>query len=93
MKSLKRVIFHGNITEIGQLACCGSGLEGDVVIPKKVTKIERFTFDCCTKLKSIVLHDNITEIGAYAFAHSGIEGEVVIPKKVTKIERYTFRYC
>ena len=76
---MKRVIFHDNITEIGEAAFCASGIEGEVVIPKKVTKIERSTFDCCPKLKQVVFHDNITEIGKGAFGYSGIEGEVVIP--------------
>ena len=84
IESLERVIFHDNITKIGMRAFAHSGLEGKVVIPKKVTKIERHTFAHCPKLKSLVLHDNITEIGARAFAHSGRRGKVIIKHVINK---------
>ena len=94
IEKLKRVIFHDNITKIGIRAFkkC-SGLEGEVVIPEKVTKIEKGTFEFCPNLKRVIFHDNITEIGDCAFDSSGIEGEVVIPEKVTNIEKWTFKHC
>ena len=82
-QGMKRVIFHDNITEIGERAFAYSGLEGKVVIPKKVTKIEDGTFARCPKLKSVVLHDGIrsTDIGACAFICSGRKGKVVIKRR------------
>ena len=78
--NLELVIFHDNITEIGELAFSVSGIERKVVIPKKVTKIERFTFARCPKLKGLVLHDGIrsTDIDIDAFSGSGRKGKVVI---------------
>jgi hypothetical protein len=59
---LKRVIFHDNITEIGVRAFWNSGIKGKVVIPKKVTKIEKYTFARCPNLKRVGLHDKIRKI-------------------------------
>ena len=60
IKSLKRVIFHNEVTDIGRLAFFHTGLEGEVVIPPKVTRIMDVLFGGCDNLRSVILHDKVT---------------------------------
>ena len=56
--------LHDGITDIGERAFSRSGIEGKVVIPKKVTrKVLIRTFAGCPKLKNVEFHNGITDIG------------------------------
>lgn len=57
-------------------------LTGDLVIPQKVTAIERYAFHRCN-FTSLTLHDGITFIGAEAFSrNTNMTGILTLPSKL-----------
>ena len=63
-----------------------------VELPKKLSKIEDYTFSGCRNL-NIEIPDNITEIGDYAFSGCNAKGSITIPEGVKKIGAGSFEYC
>ena len=68
------------------------GVNGDVVIPDGVTKIESKAFSG-RKLKSVAMPGTVTDVGESAFENcSGLKA-VVLPDGVTSIGAWTFSGC
>jgi len=59
----------------------------------KVTKIDSWAFDYCTKLTSITLPNGVTSIGEYAFDNCTALTSVNIPETVTSIGVHAFEDC
>jgi len=72
---------------------CLREAEGDIIIPKGVTKIEKYAFSHCHKLSSILIQDSVIEICAESFYMCDGLTSIVIPNSVKYIGRSAFRKC
>ena len=59
----------------------------------RVTKLEGFCFDGCTKLKSITIPNSVTNLGGYCFRCCTSLTSVTIPNSVTELGRECFWGC
>lgn len=60
--SLKKVLFHGNIKEIGASAFNKSGISGVLTIPEGVEKIKQLAFFSCSSVTTVELPSTINTI-------------------------------
>lgn len=81
--STKTFELPSSIEKIGDAVFYGCyKLTGDLVIPEKVTAVERYTFYRCN-FTSLTLHDGITFIGAEAFSrNTNMTGILTLPSKL-----------
>ena len=86
------VIGNTSIMNFGVLESY-TGLGGDVVIPKGVTKIGRLAFLDCDSLTGVTIPDGVRSIGYAAFAGCKNLKSVIIPDSVTSISEEAFRGC
>lgn len=65
-----------------------------IFIPSSITKIERYSFQQCTKLKIIEFaqKSQLTDIENFAFCYVPVE-KIIIPEHVKKIEYNAFSDC
>ena len=70
-----------------------AALDGDLIIPDSVVKLNYNQFNGAKNLTGILCLGEITEIGGYAFANCSGLTSFVIPNGVTRIEKSTFRGC
>ena len=75
------------------LYIAGELLEGDIVIPDGVTKINAYTFYNCSGLTSVIIPDSVTSIGNQAFLECSGLTSVTIPDSVTIIGDLAFYEC
>ncbi len=81
-KSLKKVVFEGNLKEIGLEAFSGCESLETIELPDSVEKIYDQAFKGCKSLKSITLPKNLKHLNNNnIFENSGIE-TLIIPKEV-----------
>ena len=67
-------------------------LEGELIIPDKVTEIGDNALNECSSLTSVIIPDSVTSIGEFAFANLNLT-EIKIPDSVTSIGNDAFEYC
>ncbi len=79
------------LTKDGMVLVCG--VNGDVVVPKGVTRIAQEAFSNCDGLTSVTIPDGVRIIEALAFCDCRELTRVVIGKDVTKIEKDAFYNC
>ena len=89
-KSLKSITIPDTVTEIGECAFGGAGLN-DVTIPDSVVSLGEAVFQECGQLKNIRLPRFITKIPEKAFYACGLE-QIEIPCGVLKIGGEAFMY-
>ncbi len=70
-----------------------TSLEGEIVIPNQITRLEDNVFQNCKKISSVILPDNIISIGKNAFYGCGLITEIDIPDSVIEIDDGAFRNC
>jgi len=63
------------------------------MIPKGVTSIGDYAFECCSGLTEIVIPSSVTSIGVNAFENCSELTEIGIPSSVTSIESGAFSSC
>ena len=81
-KSLKKVVFKGDLNEIGLEAFSGCESLEAIELPDSVEKIYDQAFKDCKSLKSITLPKNLKHLNNNnIFENSGIE-TLIIPKEV-----------
>ena len=93
--ALKEANMPQGLTSIGHSAfsMC-SNLEGDLIIPAKVSSIGGSAFNGCSSLRSLQLPEGITEIGDYTFFQCNrLEGRLILPDSVTHIGTAAFKGC
>ncbi len=70
-----------------------TGSDEYVVIPKGVTEIADYAFDCCEDMVNVEIPDTVREIGESAFSSCTELRSVRIPYGVTEIKEGTFSTC
>ena len=80
------------VKHIGEYAFYCANLTS-IVIPKGVTSIGAFAFECCRGLTSIVIPAGVTSMGSWAFSECSNLASVVIPEGVTSIGSWAFYNC
>ena len=104
--SHENVYFNGNLTnwlklqnheylnkcfnDDTSLYIGGKLLEGELVIPEGITKIESYTFYGYTRITEVTLPEGLTEIGKYAFANCKNIIRLYLPDGLTEIMEYAF---
>ena len=69
------------------------GSDENVVIPKGITEIADYAFDCCEDMVDVDIPDTVGEIGEGAFSSCTELRSVRIPYGVTEIKEGTFATC
>ncbi len=83
-----------NLEVIGMFAFKGcSALNGNLVIPSFVQRIDTAAFQECSSLSSAVINASITEIPSQMFYKCDSLSSVTIPETVTSIGSYAFADC
>ena len=59
----------------------------------RVTELEGFCFDGCTKLKSITIPNSVTNLGGYCFWGCTSLTSITIPNSVTSLGEHCFSNC
>lgn len=92
--SLKEVELPKMLTVIGERAFykCSS-LEGTIVIPENITRIEAETFYDCNSIFEVIIPDGVTTIGAKAFYNCSTLYNMTLPNSITSIGNYAFANC
>ena len=83
---------NSQLTHIGERAFAYCGLV-TTIIPKGVTSIENYVFDCCSSLTTITISEGVTSIGEGAFQNCNSLTDIIIPKSVMSIGNNAFRDC
>ena len=91
-KSLKKVTIPDSVTEIGNGAFWGSGLE-TIYIPDSVTEIGSGAFQKCSALQSVRLSPSMKRISEEMFAGCSYLSTLDIPRGITEIEDNAFSGC
>ena len=91
-KSLKKVTIPDSVTEIGDGAFWGSGLE-TIYIPDSVTEIGEKAFEDCSALQSVRLSPSMKRISEAMFAGCKSLSALDIPRGITEIEDRAFSGC
>ncbi|MDR0304783.1 MAG: leucine-rich repeat protein [Chitinispirillales bacterium] len=66
-EEIRKIVFTGNITHIGEEAFSNCANLSTVVIPQGVTTIGGWAFQYCEKLKSVTIGKDVETIGEWAF--------------------------
>lgn len=94
MDKVMSISIDDRITYIGHssfMKC--TQLEGPVVIPNSVIKINSYNFFNCFKLKEIVLGNSLEFIGVFTFGNCYALTEVTLPNSITEIGDGLFSSC
>ncbi len=89
-RSIKKIIIHQGITEIGDYAFSFCMNLTEVQIPGSVKRIGKDAFAACYSLKNVTIPTGVTRIGDYAFYECTGISSVSIPSSVNTIESYAF---
>lgn len=89
-RNLAKINFGKNVDTIGQRAFYGCSSLDNVVIPDKVTSIERRTFALCSSLKNLTIGEKVEFIGNCAFWGCESLETVILPDSVKYIDNYAF---
>ena len=85
-RDIDGILFKGDV-----LICCPEGKEGDVTIPKDVTRIEDRAFCKCKKLTSVTIPEGVTSIGEYAFSGCNRLDQVDLPRSIREIRVVSYQ--
>lgn len=104
--NLKTIYYTGDVAGWCGVSCCrnimgndrvlyigGQKVEGNLIIPEGVTRIDRGTFYGCKDLTSITIPESVTDIGANAFAYCTGLTRVTIPDSITYMGNGVFYGC
>lgn len=90
--TLKNVIFHERVSEIGREAFSMSALE-KIEIPETVTQIEKRAFAQCVSLKKATINANISAIPEQCFSGCSSLKEVEIKNGIETLRKGAFNSC
>ena len=103
-ESIKKVIFDGRLTTIGDYAFYDFiNLEefytrhrrAYIIPPYRITSIGESAFEYCDKLTSFPFRDTdyLKSIGSWAFHHTGLSGYIYLQGKLENIGNEAFSHC
>lgn len=78
-------MYSVSVTSIGTYAFKNSGLSGMLTVPEKVTRIEDYVFDGCTKVTDVNLPSGLLTIGRSSFRNCSELKTVSMPASATFI--------
>lgn len=90
---VKKVVFEGNITSIGNYAFQRNITLTSIVIPDTVTTIGIRAFAECSNLKDVILSQNLSRIYEIAFYMCTSLEKIEIPESTKYIYEYAFSEC
>lgn len=90
--NIKKVVFTGNATSIGDYAFSGCTNLTDITIPSSVTSIGERAFELCG-FESITIPNTVTMIGPGLFSECSSLYSFVLPNSMTHIYSYMFYNC
>ena len=100
LKNLKNVTFASgsNLTTLGKNYSGDGVFQGctsiqSIVLPDKLTEIQRETFSGCSALTSVTIGSSVKSIGVSAFNNCTNLKSVVIPNKVETLGDCAFKNC
>lgn len=92
VENIKKIVFHDNITKIGDVAFGKTSLEY-IEIPGSVIEMGQQTFWECTSLKEVVFNEGLKEIPNHCFVGCSSLEKVIIPDSLIKINEVAFEKC
>lgn len=92
-KSITKVEFGENVTNIGSFSFYGCSSLTDIVLPDQLTAIESYALAHCTSLEQITLPDQLASLGGYSFCGCSSLTGIILPDALDKINDYTFYGC
>lgn len=67
---------------------------GELILPKKIQKVQKMSFEFCLNFSSLTITELVTEIQEGAFYKcEGLKGNLSIPNHVKIISNYSFAFC
>ena len=91
---IKKVVFNGNITYIGNAFFCGCNTLEEITFPEGLQKLGQYAFEFCDSLRKIVFPSSLKSIPCLWQEESPEKlNEVVIPEGILSIEPYAFSGC
>ena len=100
IKNLTNVTFeaNSNLVNLGKNYNSDGVFQGciglkSIVIPDKVTTVNRDTFNGCTNLEKVTVGNHVVAINTYAFNGCIVLKEIVLPKALNTIESNAFKGC
>ena len=100
LKNLTSVTFeaNSNLVNLGKNYTSDGVFQGctglkSIVIPDKVTTVNRDTFNGCTNLEKVTVGNHVVAINTYAFNGCIMLKEIVLPKALNTIESNAFKGC
>ena len=91
--SLKRVVLHDAIEEIGAYAFSGCGDVEEITLPKRLSTLGEGAFARCSSLEKIVVPKGVKEIKSKTFFYCRALREVELPEKLSAIGDSVFAWC
>ena len=100
LKNLTDVTFeaNSNLVNLGKNYTSDGVFQGctglkTIVIPDKVTTVNRDTFNGCTSLEKVTVGNHVVSINTLAFSGCIMLKEIVLPKALNTIESNAFKNC
>ena len=87
-KGLKEVIFHDDVTFIGNAAFMACSALEEVIVPKRIRHIADDCFDGCVSLRRITLPEGLEGIGHCAFRQCRALKEILFPSSMAYIKGF-----
>lgn len=93
--SLKKVIIHGLISSIGDMAFngCSNLTSVEILNPFVLTQIGEEAFSECTSLSSFIIPEGVKSIEYGTFSGCKSLTKIIIPNHVLRIEDWAFSEC
>ena len=93
--SLKSVVFHDKMTEIGSYAFAYCNNLESITFTSSIKTIGDHAFKSCTNIKNLSLCEGLEVIDSYAFEDTYLRQTIFIPNSVKEIRDSAFRlsYC
>ncbi len=91
--SLKQLVLPATLQLIGSCTFDGcSNIEGTVIIPQNVSRIESFAFNECTSINEMIISNSDTYLGTHALFNLTSLNRITLPIDIKKEEDFVVGY-